>query len=68
MLQLKTVVEVVDEADKMHIDELDDDDLQKYVISQTEAAELPLPLDEIVATLVIDIVYIDLHQTEHLLL
>lgn len=54
-----------DEAMSRQSDELDVNDLQKYAIKQTEVVDLLLLLDEIVVSLVIDTVYIDLHPTEH---
>lgn len=59
-----------DEGDDLHreTDENDEIDLQRYVIKQTEVVDLLLLLDETVAILVTDTVYIDLLRTEYLLL
>lgn len=59
-----------DEGDDLHreTDENDEIDLQRYVIKQIEVVDLLLLLDETVAILVTDTVYIDLHLVEHLLL
>lgn len=69
------VVEIVGEQMQQIIDdevvdfvEMVVNEWQKYVIQQTEATDLRVLLVDNAVILVIDIVCIDLHLTEHLLL
>lgn len=69
--RLPLLVEVDEEDEEMQVltdDEHEREEQLQLNIQQTEVTESSLLLDEIVAILVIEIVYISLHQTEHLLL
>ena len=66
---MQLIIDDDDEVEGMEgIIDNDVNELCLFAIKQMVAVDLALPLDEIVVILATDIVYIDLHLTEHLLL
>ena len=68
-MQQAAEVEVVEQKEELHedVEDVELDDLQIFVISQTELADFLRLHEGILALLVIDIVFIGLHLTERLL-